>query len=127
VSDAVLSTATYATVIVTQENARATYAGALFAATSSATSTSAIVTLAATIQDITAVDPTQSAPNPIAMPGDIRKATVTFVNRDASNATLCTATIGLVNPADTKTARRRATGMQRSAAPATLSSSPWAS
>ncbi|MDP2662215.1 MAG: PKD domain-containing protein, partial [Dehalococcoidia bacterium] len=86
------------TIVVTQEDARTTYTGAMFAATASTTSSSATVTLAATVQDITAVDPTGDPD-----PGDIRKAMVTFVNRDASSAVLCTASVGLVNPADTKT------------------------
>ncbi|OLD45588.1 MAG: hypothetical protein AUI63_05540 [Gemmatimonadetes bacterium 13_1_40CM_2_60_3] len=34
-------------------------------------------------------------------PGDIRNATVTFVNRDASNAVLCVASVGLVSSSDT--------------------------
>ena len=83
---------------VTQEDARATYTGALFASTSGTSSSTATVTLAATIQDITAVDPAYDANG-----GDIRRATVTFVNRDAMpNQILCTAAIGLVNAADPK-------------------------
>jgi hypothetical protein len=56
--------------------------------------------LSATIQDITAVvgDPAYDA-----NAGDIRNAKVTFVDRDAANAVLCTAPVGLVNLADTKT------------------------
>jgi hypothetical protein len=87
---------------VTQEDARATYSGTTFASTSSASSSTAAVTLSATIQDITAVtgDP---ATDPDA--GDIRKAKVTFVNRDAANAPLCTADLvpALVNASDAKT------------------------
>jgi len=86
------------TFVVQQEDARATYTGALFASTSSVSVNTASVTLAATIQDITAVDPASDA-----NPGDIRNATIAFVNRDAGNAVLCTAPIGLVNPADPKT------------------------
>ena len=86
------------TLTISKEDARATYTGALFASTSSATSSSATVTLAATIQDITAVDPVS---DPDA--GDIRNADVMFVNRDAGNSILCTASVGLVNPSDTKT------------------------
>ena len=41
---------------VKQEDTQATYTGAFFASTSSATSSTAIVTLSATIKDITAVD-----------------------------------------------------------------------
>jgi hypothetical protein len=60
-----------------------------------------IITLRATIQDISAltVDPAYDV-----YPGDIRTATVKFVNRDASNALLCTATLALISPTDTKTA-----------------------
>jgi len=63
------------------------------------TSTSASITLVATIQDITATGEAGDD----SYPGDIRNATVTFVNRDASNATLCTAPVLLVNGSDTKT------------------------
>ncbi|GAA4416224.1 hypothetical protein GCM10023187_47500 [Nibrella viscosa] len=88
------------TLLVTKEDARATYTGTFYAAGSSLNATQATVTLSATIQDITVVDPTGD-PNS----GDIRKATVTFVNRDAGNAVLGTAnvTVGLVNPGDLKT------------------------
>jgi hypothetical protein len=96
----VLLTISYSPYQITQEDARATYTGALFASTGSTTSTTARVTLAATVQDITAVlgDPAYDL-----YPGDIRKATLTFVNRDAANAILCTAPIGLVSASDTKT------------------------
>jgi len=85
---------------ITQEDARAAYTGALFASTACATCSNATVTLAATIQDITAV-PGDTAYDAYA--GDIRNATVTFVNRDAGNATLCTAPVGLVSLSDTRT------------------------
>jgi hypothetical protein len=70
-------------IVVIKEDARATYSGAYLVSTPSATSGTAIVTLRATIQDITAVtgDPAYDA-----YAGDIRNATVTFVNRDAGNA-----------------------------------------
>jgi hypothetical protein len=89
-----------ATLTITQEDARVTYTGALFASTASITSSTATVTLAVTIQDITAVtgDPAYDA-----FFGDIRFASVTFVDRDAGNAVLCTASVGLVNSSDTKT------------------------
>jgi len=82
------------------EDARAYYTGALFASTSGATSSTAMVTLAATIKDITAVpgDPAYDANG-----GDSRNATVTFVNRDMANAPLCTASVGLVSLSDTQT------------------------
>src|SRR5439155_9863882 len=86
---------------VIRENARATYTGALFAWTKSTTDGSATVTLSATIQDITAVtgDPAYDA-----YAGDIRNATVTFVQRTGtSDIVIGTAPIGLVNTGDTKT------------------------
>jgi hypothetical protein len=84
---------------IVQEDARAYYTGALIASTGSSTSTVATVTLAATIKDITAVGSGDNAFDPYA--GDIRNATVQFVNRDASNAVLCSAPIGLVSATDT--------------------------
>ena len=84
---------------ITPEDARVTYAGNMFVGIP-LSSTSGSITLIATIQDITAVtgDPAYDQ-----YPGDIRNATVTFVNRDASNATLCTAAVLLVNGSDTRT------------------------
>jgi hypothetical protein len=87
------------TLTITQEDARVNYAGNMFIGIPTS-STSASVTLIATIQDITAVTGDSAYD---AYPGDIRNATVTFVNRDSSNATLCTAPVLLVNSADTKT------------------------
>jgi len=87
------------TYVVTQEDARATYAGQQYVSTSSVSSSTATVNLVATIQDITAVtgDPAYDA-----YPGDIRNATVKFVDRD-TNATLCTASvINLIDPSDSK-------------------------
>src|SRR5439155_648214 len=63
---------------VTQEDARVTYAGNLFVGIP-VTGTSGTITLIATIQDISAVT---SDPATDSSPGDIRTATVTFVNRD---------------------------------------------
>jgi hypothetical protein len=85
------------TIIVTQENARATYTGVPMAFTSSATSSSATVVLAATIQDITAVsgDPAYD-PNA----GDIRNAKVTFTVD--GNPVCSNLPVGLVT-SDTKT------------------------
>jgi hypothetical protein len=97
VSDGVLQNSTSLTITVNREDARATYTGALFAATSTVSSGTATVTLAITIQDISAI-----ADNPDALPGDIRNATVRFVNRDNGDATLCTANVGLVNTSDLK-------------------------
>jgi hypothetical protein len=88
---------------VNQEDARVNYAGNLFVGIPQ-TSTSGTITLIATISDITAV-PTDPAYDPY--PGDIRNATVTFVNRDAGNAPLCTTPVApavlLLNSSDTKT------------------------
>jgi hypothetical protein len=88
------------TIEVSKEDARVTYTGTTFASTSCSTCSTATVTLAATIQDITAVtgDPAYD-PNA----GDIRNATVTFVNRDDGDSFLCLASVGLVNLSDTKT------------------------
>jgi len=85
---------------INQEEARATYTGALFASTASPTSTSAIVTLSATIQDISAVtgDPAWDS-----YPGDIRNATVTFFDRDAGKVIMADLPVGLVNASDTTT------------------------
>ncbi|HEU5179706.1 MAG TPA: S8 family serine peptidase [Candidatus Polarisedimenticolia bacterium] len=83
---------------ITQEDARATYTGALFVSTSSASSGTATVTLAATVQDITAT-PDAAGDGDF---GDIRHATVTFINRD-TNTAIATVPVGLVNGADTKT------------------------
>ncbi len=81
---------------ITQEDARAYYTGALFASTSGATSSTATVTLSATIKDITAVagDPAYDA-----FSGDIRKATVSFIDRD-NNTVLATVPVGLVSAGD---------------------------
>jgi hypothetical protein len=86
--------------VVSREDARATYTGPTFVSTSSVTSSTATVALSATIQDITAV-PGASEFDSTA--GDIRNATARFVNRDAGNAELCTAPIGLISSADLKT------------------------
>ncbi|MEK6799281.1 MAG: carboxypeptidase regulatory-like domain-containing protein [Planctomycetota bacterium] len=88
------------TVVVVQEDARVTYTGALFASTSTTTSNIAYVTLAATVQDVTAVP---ADPDYDADPGDVRNATVTFVDSDNFDAVLCTASVGLVSMGDTLT------------------------
>lgn len=84
---------------IVQEDARVYYTGTLFASTSNTTSSTATVTLAATIKDITAVTGDAAYDT---FEGDIRNARVTFVDRD-TNAVLCTAPgIGLVSASDTK-------------------------
>jgi hypothetical protein len=87
------------TYVITQEDARVTYAGNMFVGIP-LSSTSAPVTLIATVQDITAATGDPDWDN---YPGDIRNATVTFVNRDANNAPLCIAPVLLVNSSDPKT------------------------
>lgn len=84
--------------IITCEDARAYYTGAYYSSTASPNSSSATVTLSATIKDITAVtgDLAYDANN-----GDIRNATVSFINVD-TNAVIATVPIGLVNAGDTK-------------------------
>jgi hypothetical protein len=91
----------------------------MYASTSSTTATSAIVTLRATIQDITAVtgDPAHDA-----SAGDVKTAVVRFVNRD-NNVTLCTATLGYTTVSDSKTATASCDWTANIAAP-TRSSSP---
>ncbi|PYP66016.1 MAG: hypothetical protein DMD36_18180, partial [Gemmatimonadetes bacterium] len=91
------------TLTVTQEDARTTWSGLLFYSTASTSTSTANVTLQATIQDITAV---ASDPAYDPYPGDIRTSVVQFVSRDPSNygALLCQATLTLLNPSDSKTA-----------------------
>ncbi len=89
------------TLTVTKEDARSTWSGLMYYSTASTSSSSANVTLQATIQDITAV-PTDPATD--AYPGAILTSVVRFVNRDAGNAVLCTAALALVTPGDAKTA-----------------------
>jgi hypothetical protein len=88
-----------ATLTITQEDARVYYTGLLYVATPSPTSTSATVTLATTVKDITAV-PTDPAYDPY--PGDIRTATLQFLvyNQGGTLVASPTAPIGLVNPGD---------------------------
>ncbi|HET7080933.1 MAG TPA: hypothetical protein VFM49_26170 [Chloroflexia bacterium] len=85
---------------VLQEDARAYYIGNMLFWGTTAGATSANVSLAATIKDITAVagDPAYDA-----SAGDIRNATVTFVNRDSGNAAIsgcANLPVVLVNGAD---------------------------
>jgi hypothetical protein len=91
---------------VTQENAAATYIGADLVSTPSISTSTALVTLRATIQDATALqvgDPLYALYD--ASAGDIRNATVKFLDLDTvGTPTLCTATLVLVNAADLKTA-----------------------
>ncbi len=78
-----------ASLTITQEDATATYSGPAYFATSSPTSTTAAVTLSATVVD--AADGAR---------GDIRKATVEFRRDSPAGALLGSANVGLVNTAD---------------------------
>jgi hypothetical protein len=93
------STSPATSLTITPEDARITYTGPLNAATTSSTSTTAVVTLSATIQDISAT-PYAAGDN---SPGDIRNATVTFINRDNNTIIAANVPVGLVNTNDTKT------------------------
>ena len=88
--------ATEADVIVTveQEDAAVVYSGVPFVSTSSVNDTTAIVPLRATIQDISLVDGTDTHP------GDIRHATVSFVNRDTGEIIASGLSVVPFNPAD---------------------------
>ncbi len=86
-------------VIITRENAIASYSGAQFASTSGISSSSAIVTLAATIQDITATYDTRYD----AYPGDIRKAKVRFMNMDSNTPITAWLPVALISSNDLKT------------------------
>jgi hypothetical protein len=83
---------------VTQEDARAYYTGNMFVNTSGPTSTTATVTLSATIKDITAVGNTDPAYD--AYPGVITNAKVTFINRDTNTVIASNVPVGLVNVGD---------------------------
>jgi hypothetical protein len=84
---------------ITQEDARAYYTGAVFSSTACATCSTATVTLSATIKDITAE---MSDPATDPCPGDIRNATVTFIDRDTNTAIISNLPVGLVSPGDAK-------------------------
>lgn len=91
---------TNVTLTVTPEAARANYTGALFASTTSPSSGAAVVTLSATIRDITAV-PDDPAYDPSA--GDICNATVTFINLDNNTILAKDVPVGLVSLSDPTT------------------------
>jgi hypothetical protein len=77
---------------VTCEDARATYTGAVYSSTSGSISSTATVTLSATIQDITDVLGDAAYDG---NPGDILNATVKFINRD-NNTVFTSAPLGLI-------------------------------
>jgi hypothetical protein len=88
---------------VVREDARITYTGAMFTSTSGTSSSAATVTLAATVQDITAVSGDLAYD---AYDGDIRNARVTFKIYNATNALVATVgplTPGLITLGDLKT------------------------
>jgi hypothetical protein len=94
----VASTQTQAYTVV-PEDALADYAGAVYASTACATCSTGVVTLAATIRDITAV-----AGNPDTHGGDISNATVTFVKFDGAVETdIATVPVVLIGSAGTLT------------------------
>ncbi len=89
------------TLTVSKEDARVTYTGPYYVSTASATATSVVVPLKATIQDATAL--LNSDPKYDVSAGDIRTATVTFwVNGTVPTGCL-NIPVTLVNSADTKT------------------------
>ncbi|MEW6404794.1 MAG: hypothetical protein AB1649_23605, partial [Chloroflexota bacterium] len=77
---------------VLPEHAFATYVGAQFVSTPSATESTAVVELRAVIQDITVVDPVADPHG-----GDIRMATVTFVNRETGGIIAADVPVELIN------------------------------
>jgi hypothetical protein len=84
---------TGSTLTVTQEDARVTITSPLLV--SAAGSGDTTITLTATVKDISATADAAGDVNP----GDIRKATLTFVDR-TTHAALCTATIDLASASD---------------------------
>jgi hypothetical protein len=83
-----------ATIVIAPQGATATYTGPQYVST--AAGSTANVNLSATFQDVAAFMNGQGVGG---YEGDIRTATVNFVNRDAGNAVLCTsAPIQLADP-----------------------------
>lgn len=95
-----LTASTDVTLVVAPEDAVSTYTGATFISTSSTTSSTATVTLSATIRDITAVAGDGAWD---ATAGDIRAAKVTFINRDNNTILASNLPVGLVSASDIKT------------------------
>lgn len=83
-------------IIISQEDARATYLDPMLVSTGCADCSTATVPLRLTIRDISSEigDPAYDPD-----PGNIKNATVTFVNR-GNGLTLCTASVALLDPAD---------------------------
>jgi hypothetical protein len=85
--------------MISKEEARATYTGQTIASTSCASCATTTVTLSATIQDISATLQANGDTNP----GDIRHATVTFLNRETGAAISPLLSVALINANDTQT------------------------
>jgi len=86
------------TLSINKEDARATYTGTLQASTANSATSTAPVTLSATIQDISAT--AQAGTDTTA--GDIRHAMVTFINRETGAAISPALNVTLPNSNDTK-------------------------
>jgi hypothetical protein len=84
---------------ITAEDARVTYTGPKTVATGCATCTTATVRLSATVKDIQAV--LAEAAGDVD-PGDVRNATVNFVNR-STGLIIGTATVALPDPLNSTT------------------------
>ena len=85
--------------MISKEEARATYTGQTLASTPCASCTTTTVTLSATIRDISS---TLDA-NGDTDPGDIRHATVTFLDRETGAAISPLLSVALLNANDTQT------------------------
>ena len=83
---------------VHQEDARVTYTGPFLISTPSIKTGETVVELRATVRDFAAVDPSSDA-----HPGDIRNATVTFIDRDRAEIIATNLPIDLLDPADLTT------------------------
>ncbi|MEA2240161.1 MAG: hypothetical protein QOC81_4885 [Thermoanaerobaculia bacterium] len=81
------------TILVTPEDARVTFTGSRIASTTGLTTGTTAVALSATVADISATPDS----NGDTWLGGISNATLTFVDR-TTNATLCTAPLGLMRP-----------------------------
>ncbi|MEY4595278.1 MAG: hypothetical protein RIQ47_1688 [Bacteroidota bacterium] len=90
-----LTAVLFDTLVITPENAQVDYTGMRFVNTTSANSGNAVVNLTATVNDpslfIGAAD---------ALPGNVRNATVTFINRDNGTIIATGVPVGLIDPID---------------------------
>ena len=82
---------------VTKEDASATYTGLLYVATASENESTTTVHLRATVTDLSLIDPLDNTL------GDIRNATVTFVNRDNNDIIATGLPVTLIDPSDVST------------------------